>query len=321
MRKFSALIVGLLGFVGAAAGRAESVPDRACFARELPADIRTARLDDVKLLIGWVFDAAAAHRKLVPGAVIDRDSGLGHVPGFAGATDLGALAGRYRIVEAPFDKGHGYFGVALGALDADGKVTGLFLINRLFRLPLLAQQPAGVLTDIMTNGAMLTGLKTAAITEANEAASIALSDAQLLRVPLLMAGQSQAGGVAQLQAAYLVKAYPERAVATGFVTLNAAYVVASIRRLGLAPEQVEGINFVKDLDPGFGPHGLLPNRIGLQVFIHPDGTGSGKAGDESVLAALGHPGQHLLAEFDQVSLTQALAATLAAAPDLCVHPI
>jgi hypothetical protein len=164
---------------------------------------------------------------------------------------------------------------------------------------------------------MLAGLNTQAVTDANKAAALVLSDAERLRVPLLAAGQSQAGGVAQLQAAYLVKTYPNRSVATGFVTLNAAYVVASIRALGLDPDAVEGINFVKDLDPGFGPHGLLPNRIGEQIYIHPDGTGSGKAGPESIFAALGHPAQHLLVEFNQVSLTKALTATLDAVPDLC----
>jgi hypothetical protein len=100
--------------------------------------------------------------------------------------------------------------------------------------------------------------------------------------------------------------------------MNAAPVTRSVRRLGLAPDAVPGINFAKDLDPGVGPHGLLPNGIGLQIFIHPDGTGSGEPGDQSIFAALRHPAQHLLAEFDHVSLTKALAATLGEAPDRCV---
>lgn len=293
-----------------AAPAAQAAPNRSCFARALPADIRADRLDDAKLLTGWVFDVAASHHVLPADAIVDAASGLSHVPGFAGATDLSALKGRYRLMRAPFDQRHGYYGILVGALESDGRVSSLFLINRLFRLPILLHQPAGVATDIATNGAMLFGWQDRAVKDANQAAAAALTDAVRLGVPLLMVGQSQAGGVAQLQAAYLAATYPRRRAPTGFVTMNAAYVVSSVRKLGLSPDAVAGINFVKDLDPGFGPHGLLPNRIGLQVYIHAHGTGTAQAGRQSAFAAWAHAGQHLLATFNQVSLARALADTL-----------
>jgi len=310
----------LLSLTASTPGWAQTAEDPTCFARILPENIRVGRLDDIKLLIGWVFDAAAAHHALASGDIIDRHSTLSKVPGFAGATDLSRLMGRYRVVRAPFDEGNGYFGVELGALEPDGHVSGLFLVNRLFRLPLLLQQPAGVATDIVTNGAMLAGWKTQAITDANHAAAIALTDAERLNVPLLTTGQSQAGGTAQLQAAYLANTKPGRLVSTGFVTLNAAYVVSSVRRLGIAPSAVGGINFTNDLDPGFGPHGLLPNKIGLQVYIHPDGTGTKAAGDQTFFAALRHPGQHLLSSFNAISLTNALASALKSSLERCARP-
>ncbi len=308
--------LGLLLLSSAVAAAAPR--DESCFARALPADIRAFRLDDAKLLIGWVFDAAAANRMPAPGTVIDHYSSLDQVPGFAPPTDLGGLKGRYRLMRAPFDAGRGYYGVELGALDAGDHATSLFLVNRLFRLPIVTQSPLGVLTDVATNGAMAGGWKTDAITDAEAAAAAAFADAEGQEgVPLLTLGQSQAGGEAQLQAAYLAAKFPHRQIATGFVSFNAIPIDASLRRLGVASDAVSGINFVKDLDPSFGPHGLLPNDLGLQVYIHPDGTGSGRPGQESTFAALAHPGQHLLAEFEAVSLTKALAATLDAGPDRC----
>ena len=302
------------------ATRADTSPDHSCFARALSADIRAQRLDDLKLLIGWVFDNAAAHRAPQPGDVIDHNSKMARVPGFAGATKLAALAGRYRVMRAPFDLGHGYFGIEIGALAPDGKVSSLFLVNRLFRLPVIAHQPAGVATDILTNGAMFTGITTRALTDAEDAAGMALGDAERLHVPLLTGGQSQAGGEAQLQAAWMQARRPERSVATGFISLNAAPPVAAIRRLGLMPEKVEGINFMKDLDPAFGPHGLLSNHIGLAVYIHPDGTAGAAPGRQSTFAALRHPSQHLLASFNDVSLAQALASVLSASLGRCPAP-
>jgi hypothetical protein len=127
---------------------------------------------------------------------------------------------------------------------------------------------------------------------------------------VLTVGQSQAGGVAQLQVAYLTAKVARRPPVTGFVTMNAAHVVSSVRRLGLSPDAVNGINFVKDLDPGFGPHGVLPNRVGLQVYLHPDGTGSNRPGHQSAFAAWGHAKEHLLSTFNRVSLARALANVL-----------
>lgn len=261
-------------------------------------------------MIGWVFDVAAAHRVLTAGEIIDHRSGVANVPGFAAATNLTALTGRYRVIRSPFDLGNGYFGVELGALGPNDQVSSIFLINRLFRLPVLLQQPAGVATDIATNGAMLFGWQTNAVRDANAAATTALGDAEKLAVPLLTAGQSQAGGVAQLQAAYMAATYPTRRVATGFITLNAAYVVSSVRRLGVALDRIEGINFSNDLDPGFGPHGLLPNKVGLQVYVHPNGSGSRVAGSETIYAAWLRPDQHLLSSFNKVSLSRILANLL-----------
>src|SRR5882724_1720284 len=86
-----------LALLGTSAG-AKSAPDKSCFARTLPTDIRDHGLDDAKLLTGWVFDAAAAHYVSQPADIVSRHSSLKEVPGFAGATDLGGLRGRYRIM-------------------------------------------------------------------------------------------------------------------------------------------------------------------------------------------------------------------------------
>jgi hypothetical protein len=305
-----AAALALLAPVARAAG------DPACFAQSLPEDLRGDRLDDLKRLIGWVFDVAATGRIPMRGTIVDRRSTLETVPGFAAPTSLAALTGRYRVDRA-FDAGDGYFGLELAALGRGDRVVALLLVNRLFRLPILLQDPGGVASDVATNAAMLGGWRNAALDDAVAAAETALGDAEAAGVPLLTAGQSQAGGEAQLQAAALAASHPYRRVPTGFVTLNAAHIDASIRRLGLDPAEIQGINFVKDLDPGFGPHGLLPNDVGLQVHIHPDGTGSAEPGGQSVVEALLHPAQHLLGEFDTVSLGAALAATLRAMPDGC----
>jgi hypothetical protein len=312
------LSLALLGLTAAfACDPARAAPDRSCFARSLPAEVRDSRVDDVKFLLGWAFDVAAAHKPLAAGEEIDKASGLSDVPGFGGATDLSALRGRYRVIRAPLDAGNGYYGIELAALDETGAAEGLYLLNRLFRMPVLLQEPIGFATDIVTNGAMLFGGGTDAIEDLKRAADTAFADAAAMRLPLLTVGQSQAGGEAQLQAAYLAETHPGSDSRVGFVTFNAARVTLSVRHLGLAPDAVEGINFVKDLDPGFGPHGILPNEIGLQVYIHPDGTGGASAGDQSFFAAAAHPGEHLLNRFDPVSLAAALRDSLASLPSRC----
>ena len=298
----------LLGLCAPA--HAQAVQNSACFARSLPAGIHTHGLDDAKLLTGWVFDAAAARHMSEAGDIVDRHSSLKDVPGFAGATDLSGLRGRYRIMRAPFDLGHGYYGIELGRLESKDRISSILLINRLFRLPVLLHQPVGVATDVATNGAMFFGWQSQPVKDANSAAATAAADAAKLGVPFLTVGQSQAGGVAQLQVASLMARAARRPPVTGFMTMNAARVDMSVRRLGLDPNAVSGINFVKDLDPGFGPHGLLPNRIGLQVYIHPDGSGSGRAGRQSALTAWRHAGEHLLSTFNSVSLSEALANVL-----------
>jgi len=289
---------------------AKSIPDKSCFARTLSPDIRDQGLDDAKLLTGWVFDAAAAHHVAKPADIVTHHSSLKEVPGYAGATDLGGLLGRYRVMRAPFDLGHGYYGIEFGALTSDSGISNILLVNRLFRLPIVLHQPVGVATDVATNGAMLFGWQSESVNNASSAAVTASDDAAKLGVPLLTVGQSQAGGVAQLQVAYLTAKTPHRPLIAGFVTMNAAHVDLSVRRLGLSPDAVNGINFVKDLDPGFGPHGLLPNRIGMQVYIHPDGTGSDRPGHQTAFAAWEHAGEHLLSTFNGVSLGQALANSL-----------
>src|SRR5277367_4695924 len=92
----------------------QNTVDQSCFARMLPEDIRVNRLDDIKRLLGWVFDVDAAHKGLVPGEIIDSHSGFMSVPGFGGSTDLSGVAGRYRVMRAPFNSGNGYYGVELG---------------------------------------------------------------------------------------------------------------------------------------------------------------------------------------------------------------
>ena len=291
---------------------AEDAPDPSCFARALPAEVRDYRLDDVKRLTGWVFDIAAAHRTPAPGDEIDHHSSLSEasVPGFGGITDLGALRGRYRVMRPPFDQGHGYYGIELGGLDDQGAVSQIYLINRLFRLPILFHDPAGVATDVVTVGAMLTGARTEALADLEAAAEAAYADARGAQVPLLTVGQSQAGGEAQLAAAYLVATHPRRSVMIGFVSLNGARANAAIRRLGLSTAQVQGISFLKDLDPGMGPHGVMRDALGLRVHIHPDGSGGPEAGDQTFFDALVHPSEHLLDRFMDVSLADALKNTL-----------
>jgi hypothetical protein len=177
-------------------------------------------------------------------------------------------------------------------------------------MPIAHRDPLGLVTDVVTNGAMLAGLRTNAVADAAAAAESAYGDAASLGVPLITGGQSQAGGTAQLQAAQLQKQRPG-GVPIGFVTLNAAHVLVSVRRLGLDGAAVDGINFSKDLDPGVGPKGRFANRVGFQVYIHRDGAGSRRPGETTLLDAVLNPREHFLDSFTAVSLTDALASALA----------
>lgn len=276
----------------------------------LPAAVRDYLADDIKLLIGWTFDAAAAKRVFKAGEDIDSTSAFTRVPGLAAPTPLAGLKGRYRMLRPAFDRGGGYYGLELAALDEAGATVAVLLTNRLFRMPTVLEDPLGVATDVVTVGAMLAGGRTAAIDDAEAAADTAYADARQAGVPLITGGQSQAGGTAQLQVAYIQHRYGQDAP-VGFITMNAAHVLLSVKRLGLPGGAVHGINFSKDLDPGMGPKALLANRVGFQVYIHPDGSGSRTPGDSTLVDAMLHPREHFLDSFTKVSLTAALQVALA----------
>jgi hypothetical protein len=297
-------IAGLLGPIGAGA---VANPPRLAFWQRVPEPIQTHLADDIKLLIGWTFDAAAGSTRPAPGRIVDRRSSFAAVPGFAPPTSLEALDGRYRV-ERVFDEGRGYYGIELAALDARDRVGAVLLLNRLFRAPLALRDPGGLLTDVLTNGAMLMGCETAAVADAEAAAEAALFDADASGVSLLTGGQSQAGGLAQLQAAYLQHRHPGSAA--GFITFNAWHVLASVHAFGFAGADVAGVNFSKDLDPGVGPKAPLANRVGFQVYIHRDRSGSRRPGDTTLFDALLHPRQHFLDSFNDVSVSAALGAAL-----------
>jgi hypothetical protein len=277
------------------------------FLDRLPKDSANYFADDVRLLVGWVTDAAAVRQPLRPGDRVDRTRSFRSVPGFAAPTDISALSARYRIVAAPIDA-HGYYGVILGLLDASDATVAVLLINRLFRMPVILQEPVGLATDLVTIAGLLFGFRNSALDTALDAARAAFAEALSLDVPLIVAGQSQAGATAQLQIAALAVAPGWRAGQGGFITFNAAPVRTSIVKLGLDPTTIPGINFIKDLDPLVGPHGMFTNGVGQQIFIHADGTG-GLEPRASVLAALSHPRQHFLDSFGGVSLATALAAS------------
>jgi hypothetical protein len=297
--------IGLLGPIDA---RAAGNPPRLAFWERVPEPLRAYLADDIKLLIGWTFDAAASGARLEPGQVVDRQSTFAAVPGFAPPTSLAALRGRYRIARV-FDTGRGYYGIEFAALDAGGEARALLLLNRLFRAPVALREPVGLVTDLVTDGAMLTGCETAVVAESEGAAEVAFSDAEASGVPLLTGGQSQAGGMAQLQTAYLQHRHPGSAA--GFITFNAWHVLASIHRQDLTGDEVPGINFTKDLDPGVGPKAPFANRVGFQVYIHRDGSSGRRPGDTSFFDSVLHPRQHFLDSFNDVSVTTALATALA----------
>lgn len=263
--------------------------------------------DDLKLLIGWATDAAAVALPLRSGDVIDRHSGLSRVPGFAAPTPVDGLSGRYRLLMPPYDA-HDYYGLTLGLLDESDSVKAVIVANRLFRLPLILQEPLGLGSDLWVNAGLILGFGTAGLDAALAHADRAWDLAARCGAPLIATGQSQAGGTAQLQAARLAGAKRPQG-RFGFVTFNANCSPASVRRLGVEPAGVPGLNFAKDLDPGVGPHALLANEVGLQVYIHADGT-AGLTPRSSYLRALFHPREHFLDSFNGISLAAALKTVI-----------
>jgi hypothetical protein len=283
--------------------------ERLAFLTALPLSCRDIIADDVKLLIGWTSDAAAAKAGLEAGQIIDAAHGFRSVPGFARPTDLAPLRARYRILAKPFD-GNGYYGLAFELLDSDDTVAAVILVNRLFRLSLILREPIGLATDILTNGGLLFGLATAALDGAAAAAETALAAARSRDVPLIAAGQSQAGGVAQLQIAALATGKGIRPPNAGFLSISSAFAAASIERIGVQPRDLAGVNFSSDYDLGVGPRGLLPNSAGVQVYIHADGAAGLMPGRTTRLRALFHPGAHFLDSYMSLSLSDALRCAL-----------
>jgi hypothetical protein len=275
------------------------------FFTALPISSRAVLADDAKRLIGWAAEAAATKRRLAVGETINRSSAFVSVPGFGGPTNLSSLKAAYRIAMPPLT-GPGYYGLALAMMDTSDRELALLLINRLFRLPLIFHEPAGVMTDALTTGALLLGVRTGAIAAATKAALAAYERAQASRVPLIICGQSMAGGLAQFQIAALRSSHTGSDQLAGFLTFNAAHASISIERFGLKPGAIPGINFSKDRDPGVGPHSLLPNRAGLQLYIHAGGT-AGFTPRGTWLSALLHPWEHFLRSFDSVYLGKIIA--------------
>jgi hypothetical protein len=276
------------------------------FIERVPAAYRYELIDDAKLLTGWVADAAALAIPYQAGELVDRSSGFHDVPGAAAPTQVDGLAGRYRLLANPYER-HDYFGMLFGLLGPDDTVVAAVLVNRLFRLPVIVQEPLGLATDIYTNAGLLIGFRTAALDAALAFADFAAEQAVKLAVPLIATGQSQAGGTAQLQIAHLMATTPQwrGEGAAGFVTFNGTCTRASVRRLGVDPARLPGVNFAKDLDPMVGPHTLLANRIGLQIYIHADGT-AGLKPQSSYLRAVFHPHEHFLDSFSGLPLGKML---------------
>ena len=197
----------------------------------------------------------------------------------------------------------------LGLLGPEDKVEAVIAVNRLFRLPMLLQEPGGVGSDLWTNAGLLTGFRPASLKAALSFADQGQAEAMRLGVPLIVSGQSQAGGTAQLQVAHVLAADGKALV--GFVTFNATCRAVSIRHVGLDPARIPGVNFAKDLDPLVGPHSRLANEIGLQIYVHADGTASLKPGGSYLKAAF-HPREHFLDSFNGLKLGKLLADLRAA---------
>jgi len=305
-RQSLALIASAAFFPPFSATAAEQTLDRSRleFLHRLPPENRVSFADDAKLLVGWVTDAAASDMSLHAGRIVDGNSGFSSVPGFAEATAMAGLTGRYEILAAPKET-NSYYGVLFGLLDASGAQRAIVLVNRLFRLPLLLQDPLGVVSDLGTNAGMLIGFGTSSLDTAFALANQGDQLARRLGVPFITAGQSQAGGTAQLQIASIKDSSGSR----GFVTFNATCSSRSVLRLGADPSRVPGVNFAKDLDPLVGPHSLLANDIGQQIYLHADGSWS-LTPKSSFLRAAFHPGEHLLSSFNQVHLSPILSSVL-----------
>jgi hypothetical protein len=286
---------------GRAAGRRSSLD----FLDRLPGGNRTSFVDDAKLLVGWTTDAAAVadEQPLKTGDIIDRGGAFKTVPGFAAPTDVSGLMGRYRLLAQPIT-GHYYYGLMFGLLSEADKVEAVIVVNRLFRLPMLLQEPGGVGSDLWTNAGLLTGFRPASLRAALSLADNAQAEAARLGAQLIATGQSQAGGTAQLQVAHVLAA--DRNAVVGFVTFNATCRPVSIRHVGLDPARLPGVNFSKDLDPLVGPHSRLANQIGLQVYIHADGDAGLKPGGSYFAAAM-RPREHFLDSFHGLSLGKLMA--------------
>jgi hypothetical protein len=271
---------------------------------------RPSFIDDAKLLLGWTADAAAVadEQPLKAGDIVDRTSGFKSVPGFAPPTDIAGVAGRYRLLAPPF-RAHYYYGLMFGLLDSAGQVKAVLIASRLCRLPVILHEPGGLGSDAWTDVGLMIGFQPASLKAALTLADLAWAEAERLGVPLIATGQSQAGGTAQLQVAHLVAA--DSKAYAGFITFNAACSRASIRHVGLDPARVPGVNFAKDLDPIVGPHSGVANEIGLQIYIHADGTADLKPRGSYVQAAL-HPREHFLDSFNGLSLGEILAEVRAA---------
>jgi hypothetical protein len=275
------------------------------FLDRLPEGSLPSFIDDAKLLLGWTADAAALADKppLKAGDIVDRAGGFASVPGFAPPTDITGVAGRYRLLAPPF-RGHYYYGLMFGLLDATDRVGAVLIANRLCRLPVVLHEPGGLGSDAWTDVGLMTGFRPASLKAALAFADQAKAEAGRLDVPLIATGQSQAGGTGQLQVAHLLAADPK--AWAGFVTFNAACSRASIRHVGFDPARLPGVNFAKDLDPLVGPHSNVSNEIGLQVYIHTDGTAGLKPRGSYFQAAL-HPHEHFLDSFNGLSLGKLLA--------------
>src|SRR5262249_14759105 len=155
-------------------------------------------------------------------------------------------------------------GLAVEMLDGKSEVAAVILVNRMFRLSLILREPVGFATDILTNAALISGVATRALDGAVAAARVAFALARSRGLPLITAGQSQAGGVAQLQIAALLDDGGPRSSNAGFLTISSAYAAASIERFRQRPRDLPGVNFASDHDLGVGPRGLLPNAAGVQ---------------------------------------------------------